>query len=481
MRAILTVPEGATLVLVPRPEDADWLNIQRPAVARRNLKVVLWCDAETRVALAQQARDFFDWISHHHEAPAAPAPYAVCGIRAALRARAPGIVWAGGDLEACFKAALPGRALIHVRSARPYAELVEAARPSGRAWIAWHDVDGPFRLQQVQRATAEAGRRTRTVLVEPFGSLPGWWDVHAYVMAVSAARAMLERAGARAPGRLVALVGCEPEGVALIAELLERETAEAEIERTLAQAEDPGAAVAQLGERQGVMVLGAVGGQDVTSPFQRAFGAGPRGWALRQKELLINGQKIVHEHRSLVESLLGKAKALARQEGQGDEAEALARWALEITRKVHGEEHPKYAEALERLGGVYFQLRRFADAEAAVLRAIAILEAAPGTEDEKLCLPLTNLATVLAFQGRYAEANAAIDRVSEIARRRGHERLWARSLSQKAEILSLEGRPDALPAMRDALAALERTLGPEDPETQQLRNLFLELSAARGV
>src|SRR6185437_6149382 len=60
VRCAFTVPHGATLVLAPRPSDADWLNIQRPVFARRALRVILWCDADTTLALAHDAVDFFD-------------------------------------------------------------------------------------------------------------------------------------------------------------------------------------------------------------------------------------------------------------------------------------------------------------------------------------------------------------------------------------------------------------------------------------
>lgn len=57
------------MVLAPRAEDADFLNINRPVFARRGLKVVLWCDEATTLALARNAVDFFDWISRRHECP----------------------------------------------------------------------------------------------------------------------------------------------------------------------------------------------------------------------------------------------------------------------------------------------------------------------------------------------------------------------------------------------------------------------------
>lgn len=57
------------MVLAPRPEDADFLNINRPVFSRRGLKIVLWCDEATTLALARNAVDFFDWISRRHECP----------------------------------------------------------------------------------------------------------------------------------------------------------------------------------------------------------------------------------------------------------------------------------------------------------------------------------------------------------------------------------------------------------------------------
>ncbi len=71
VQAVYTVPEGSVLVLVlvPHIRHAEWLNQQRPVFARRELKVILWCDRMTTEMLRTQAVDFFDWISHVHECP----------------------------------------------------------------------------------------------------------------------------------------------------------------------------------------------------------------------------------------------------------------------------------------------------------------------------------------------------------------------------------------------------------------------------
>jgi tetratricopeptide (TPR) repeat protein len=69
LEALESAPEGSTIVLVPRREHAGALNLGRPLFSRRKLKAILWCDHETTVALAQNAPDFFDWVSAHHECP----------------------------------------------------------------------------------------------------------------------------------------------------------------------------------------------------------------------------------------------------------------------------------------------------------------------------------------------------------------------------------------------------------------------------
>jgi tetratricopeptide (TPR) repeat protein len=254
VRCAYTVPHGATLVLAPHASDADWLNMQRPVFARRKLRVILWCDAETTLALKRTAVDFFDWISHRHECPPGVPAFAVEGIRSALRARAEGIVWLGGDLDACLQAALYGRELLRVSAAQRYAELLGALRTVGPKWVGWTELTSPHQLRRVRWAMAEVGRRTRVLLIEPKVAAPGWWPVNGCPMPLNEARERLERAGAKAPGRLAALLGLEPDGVAITVELLVTGAAEQEIEATVQKASDPGAALVCMRNGLGTML-----------------------------------------------------------------------------------------------------------------------------------------------------------------------------------------------------------------------------------
>jgi hypothetical protein len=273
VQRVLDVPHGSTLVLVPRAEDADWLNLNRPVFAHRALKVVLFCDTDTSIALARQAVDFFDWISHREECPNRPPRYAVAGIRCALASKAPGIVWTGGDLQASFAAARPRGVLHTVSTALPFSKLVAEVKDHRREWIAWTEVDGDHRLMHARWALAEAGRRTRTFLVEPTVRSPGWWPVHARVADAKESRARLEQAGARFPGRLASLADMEPEAVDLLQGLLGKGLGQAAIEEVLLTAADPGAALSLMAEKHGLLSASAIARLEVPPPALRIGGA----------------------------------------------------------------------------------------------------------------------------------------------------------------------------------------------------------------
>gem|GEM_PF-1362698 len=267
------VAPGSTVVLVPREADTDWLNLNRPIFASRQLRVVLFCTREVSVALSRGAVDFVDWMSLRVDCPPGPAPFAVAGIRAALAVRAPGIVWAGGDLETAFAAARPRRKLCRVSAARPYEELVAEAKDHRGEWIAWTEVDGDIRLRRVRWALAEARRRTPSFLEDASVRSEGWSTVHGRMMALDDARAALAEAGAHRPGRLAALLQLEPESVQLSRQLLEKGVVEATLEKELREAVDPGRRIGELSIAWGLNTEDDRVRQRAAPPVMRAFGA----------------------------------------------------------------------------------------------------------------------------------------------------------------------------------------------------------------
>jgi tetratricopeptide (TPR) repeat protein len=236
------VPVGSVVVLVAEARHAGWLNLNRPVLYERALRLVLFSSDEATAALRAEAPDMFDWISHAVECPpCVAAPHAVLGFRAALCARAKGVEWRGTDLAATFAAALPGRLLAQESATATEDGMTRTLRAAGRAWTAWTDVDSYERLRWLRKAQAVTRRRTRLILVHPVMVVPDFWMVHDGFMRPGRAIAVLRAAGATSPGRLAALVGMEPEAIELLAEHMREGAAQKSLEPALVEQQDPGA------------------------------------------------------------------------------------------------------------------------------------------------------------------------------------------------------------------------------------------------
>ncbi|HYO68982.1 MAG TPA: tetratricopeptide repeat protein [Archangium sp.] len=479
---------GSMLVLIGRTEDADWLNINRPLFASRELRVVLFCTREVSEALLKRAVDFLDWISLRLECPAGPAPYAVAGLRCALTARVPGIVWTGGDLEASFAAARPRRTLRRISAARPYEELVAEAKVAGRReWLAWTEVDGDFRLRRVRWALAEAGRRTSTILVEPAVRSPGWWEVHARVAEPAEACERLRSAGAKQPGRLAALVDLEPETIHLLGGLLERGVGEHFLEEELLKSADPGAAVGRLASVQGLVTEKELVRGRAPPPVMRALGVDrDRMRRLYEAELNAIEQQLHSEEQvdaentafwsastrstrfeptgsrgELAEVLLRRtpwtsgrweqAANIALLAGDADVAHVWARRAFE----TDNEQWQVLTQVLSRQG-------RFTEAESLLRRQLQ----AERTSGLTRGWILHELGLVLQSQGKYAEAEALLRQSLSINEQAlgTHHPDYGASLHVLSGVLQRQGRYAEVEALlRQSHSIIEQALGPQHP------------------
>ncbi len=275
VRAAADVPVGSVLVLVPKPDDADWLNLQRPIFSQRQLKAILFCDYATTLALADRAVDFFDWVSQHHDCPQGPPAHAVNGFRCAVAAKAPGIVWVGAesDVEGMWRvlsATFPGETLQWVLPQRDYEEIVDTIRSAGDAWVACR-IRAETHLTHFRWALAEAGKRTRAIAVLERAECPGWWPVHDRRLPLDETRERFQTAGIAKPGRLAALTGLEPEAVDLAQQLLEKGTTEADLVALLSKENDPGAALAKKAYALGLVDVESVVWRKAGPPVLRGL------------------------------------------------------------------------------------------------------------------------------------------------------------------------------------------------------------------
>ncbi|MDI3285077.1 tetratricopeptide repeat protein [Polyangium sp. 15x6] len=394
VRAVYEVPEGAVMVLAPRAEDADWLNMQRPVFARRRLKVILWCDAETSVTLVRKAFDFFDWISHRHECPPGVPMHAVFGIRAALCARVLEIGWIGDNLEACFHAALPGRRLIHLSAKCSHEKLVQTIRGAGRAWFMSHDADDPRR---VARALAEFRVKTRIFWVGDW-PLRHPWTINSRCRNLVEARTAIASLGTRSPGRLVALAGLEPEAVEAIELGLRCGVPEIDFERSMRSAADPGAAVARLVETHVPPIW------DILWRPLLWRGLGRRGiWPAGEPY----GGK-----RHVWVTIFAAKDALLH--GNVDDAEAWVNASLVSASRDPGTRSLEYVSALRVFAFVVSDRGDFSEAESTLLYAIRLAEVRLGPDDPFLGGLYGDLAEVLAQKGDFDEADRLAERAFQI-------------------------------------------------------------------
>ncbi len=196
--------------------------------------------------------------------------------------------------------------------------------------------------------------------------------------------------------------------------------------------------------------------------------------------------------------------------GRWEEAEAMFRRALELSRKLHGAEHPvvaqllnslattlvsrdeleeaeaRYREALamrrrlfgekdlsvaETLGGLTFLLRRqfrLEEAEAAIREALTIQKERLGIDSPEVAESIRGLGAVLWRQGKLHDAEAkmreAVTIQSKLPNR--DEIVLTDMTEDLGLVLTAQGRyADAEQILSNALAARRKLLGNEHPDT----------------
>jgi serine/threonine protein kinase/tetratricopeptide (TPR) repeat protein len=104
-------------------------------------------------------------------------------------------------------------------------------------------------------------------------------------------------------------------------------------------------------------------------------------------------------------------------QGRYDVSEVLNRQALEISRRLFGNDHPAVAQNLNNLGAIEMNRGNYAASEANYRQALAITEAWYGSDHPETAANLTALAQPLSFEKRDDEAQAALERALAIQKR----------------------------------------------------------------
>lgn len=173
---------GSVVVLAPDHLEYPALNMVRPVLKDRSLRVVLSVSKSNQGDLAREAPDFYDWISHRVEAPAGEVPgFVVRGLLAAEQARRP-IVWSGSErmLVRGIVRAWPNLKVRHVDAlGRSYEGLLRELRGRDESFVLISSPES--RVRELRWALAETQRYTRVALLQQVRrsrtSHPGFWHL----------------------------------------------------------------------------------------------------------------------------------------------------------------------------------------------------------------------------------------------------------------------------------------------------------------
>ncbi len=151
--------------------------------------------------------------------------------------------------------------------------------------------------------------------------------------------------------------------------------------------------------------------------------------------------------------------------------------ALEIRRRILGNEHVLTVGTIDRLAGLYSAQGRFAEAEPLFLEALAIQRRVFGDDHHNTPNALNALAIHYTGRGRYAEAERLYLEALAIQRRLGggdHQRMLAFMNNLGGLYWHQERYAEAEPLIAEALEIQRGVLGADHPDTlMYMTNLAL--------
>ena len=188
--------------------------------------------------------------------------------------------------------------------------------------------------------------------------------------------------------------------------------------------------------------------------------------ALQRQALELRRKLYGNEHALVAESLNDLALML-RSEGKLGEAERTHREALAMERKLFGNNHLAVATSLNNLGLALEAEGQPTEAERCFRESLDIEKRLRGGNQPGVAITLDNLAFVLCQEGKLGEAEMLERQSLEVQRRiLGAEYpSVATALNNLGLILAAQGNlADAEKLLRDALAQRRKLLGPKHPE-----------------
>lgn len=486
-RELLGLAPHTRVVLIPSLDHAEWLNLNRPVVSERALRVFLWVSRRLHLALRRRAPDFMDWMSRRVEVPQGSPGFAVDGLRAAWHVGA-WVSWRGEGLEESLALALPATRRVEISARAGHDALVRAAR---RGLLVVRDVGSNTDFWKLRIAWSEARSRRSVILLNPSREIPGIWRLHAEPQRWEVASERLSGWPVGQAGLVAGWMDLEPEALDLVATGGQEPRLQAEA-RAVATASVAGPTLRRFATTAPVRrIVGALRRASTASPGDDAArllaSEGAGSWTGEAAD-----DECVRLCRMAREG--GDLSRLALRAMQARQLEAAASWASRSPADVfiavsalnalgRGEEAFQLADARVRatergegqLAARVVNLAARAAASSAVgtlssavsdLREAVdlqrqintILEDLPG--QERLCELLRNLGTVLLALGNAEAAVACLQESVEGWRRRQGAQAFieSRGVLFAEALLSLGDAQRALGRVAEARVSFEAAL-----------------------
>ena len=203
---------------------------------------------------------------------------------------------------------------------------------------------------------------------------------------------------------------------------------------------------------------------EVLGRVHRNLGAHEDAEPLARRALDVRRTLYGPEHPEVIESIMTLAE-VRRTQGDYDEADSLWREALTISRKALGDEHLLTAASLHGLGvlrGTYKEEQK-GEAEAYLREALAIRRKVLGENHRDVTSTLIRLASLLRQQRKFDEAEPLLREALTIRRAQyGDEHIY--TANSLAMLLTVKDDVDeAEPLYREALAIYRKQLDPDHP------------------
>ncbi len=188
---------------------------------------------------------------------------------------------------------------------------------------------------------------------------------------------------------------------------------------------------------------------------------------LLQKALEIRRRVLGEDHPATATSLNNVAYNFADQ-GKAAEAQTLLQKALEIRRRVLGEDHPDTAASYNNMAMNLNTQGKAAEAQTLLQKALEIRRRVLGEDHPDTATSYINVASNLAAQGKAAEAQPLYQKASEIFRKvlgEDHPHT-AISYNSVASNLEAQGKAaEAQPLYQKASEIFRKVLGEDHPHT----------------